>query len=62
MPEKRVTTFRIDDDLWEGMQTVWQRDGVQPSEQVRRGLRMYLEDKGVIAKADRRRAVTRRRP
>jgi hypothetical protein len=58
---RRVATFRLDDDLLEGMQVIWERDGVQPSEQVRRALRAWLESKDVKMKAAPRRASTRRR-
>jgi len=61
MPRRIVTTFRLDGDLIDGLQEVWQRDGVQPSEQVRRAIRAWLDAKGV-RKADRRRAPTRKRP
>jgi hypothetical protein len=60
-PVRRVSTFRLDDDLLEGMQVIWERDGVQPSEQVRRALRAWLESKGIKMKATPRRAPTRRR-
>ena len=49
-PSRRVAAFRLDEDLIEGLDKVWQRDAVQPSEQVRRALRQWLEGKGVIAK------------
>jgi hypothetical protein len=62
MPERRVTTYRIDEDLLAGLQEVWIRDGVQPSEQVRRAIRAWLEAKGVQMKADRKRASPRKRP
>jgi metal-responsive CopG/Arc/MetJ family transcriptional regulator len=60
MPERRVTTFRIDEDLLQGLQAVWERDGVQPSEQVRRAIRAWLEAKGAI-KPERKRAATHKR-
>ena len=62
MTPRRVSTFRIDDELIDGLRQVWERDGVPPSEQVRRAIRMWLESKGVIKKAERKRAVTRSRP
>ena len=61
MTPRRVTTFRIDDELIDGLRTVWDRDGIQPSEQVRRAIRAWLESKGVRLKTQRRRAVTRKR-
>ena len=59
---RRVTTFRIDDELMEGMQLVWERDGVAVSEQVRRAIRAWLEAKGVNVKSkEGKRAATRKR-
>ena len=55
-PAKRVTAFRIDDDLLEGMQLLQQRDGIPFSEQIRRALRPWLEAKGVL-KVKRKRAT-----
>lgn len=60
-PTRKIATFRLDDDLLAGMKAVSARDGVQPSEQTRRAIRMWLEAKGVL-KAERKRADTRRRP
>ncbi len=60
-PTRRNTTIRLDDDLFEGMQHVWERDGIQPSEQIRRALRAWLESKGVNVKTAPRRAQTRRK-
>ena len=60
-PTRRNTTMRLDDELYEGMQTVWQRDGINPSEQMRRALRAWLESKGVRFKTERPRAATRKR-
>jgi hypothetical protein len=59
-PERKVTTFRIDEDLMEAMQRLQARDGIPLSEQIRRALRPWLEEKGVI-KAERKRASTRKR-
>ena len=61
MAPKKITTFRIDEDLLEGLREVWERDGVPAPEQVRRAIRTWLESKGVIKKAERKRAVTRSR-
>jgi predicted transcriptional regulator len=60
-PTRRNTTIRLDDELYAGMQQIWERDGIQPSEQMRRALRAWLESKGVKLKAERPRAVTRKR-
>ena len=61
-PIRKTYTFRIDDDLMIGLQTVWERDGVQVPEQIRRAIRAWLESKRVTSeKTDRKRASTRKR-
>lgn len=64
MPERRITTFRLEDDLWTALQTVKERDGVPIGEQIRRGIKLWLDTKGVrvAGKTGRKRAATRRRP
>ena len=57
-----MATFRIDTDLLDGLQDVWKRDGIAPSEQVRRAIGAWLEAKGASVKTERKRAVTRKRP
>jgi hypothetical protein len=59
-PTRRIATFRLDDDLLAGLKAVEERDGVPPSEQARRAIRMWLEAKGVL-KALRKRSDTRKR-
>jgi hypothetical protein len=60
-PIRKNTTVRLDDELYDGMQDVWSREGIQPSEQMRRALRQWLESKGVKLKAAPRRGQTRRK-
>jgi hypothetical protein len=60
MTPKRVSAFRIEDELLDGMRALWERDGVQPAEQVRRAIRAYLDTKGVKVKAQS--AVRGKRP
>jgi acyl-CoA thioesterase FadM len=36
MTPRRVTTFRIDEEVLDAMQVVFERDAVQPAEQARR--------------------------
>ena len=48
MPHLRLTSVRLDEDLLDAMARLFERDGIQKSEQVRRGLRQFLEAKGVI--------------
>lgn len=58
--ERKVSTFRLDDDLLEGMRVVEERDGVLPSEQARRAIRMWLESKGIDVAAFKRKAGTKK--
>jgi predicted DNA-binding protein len=59
---RKQTAFRIEPEILNGLQVVKERDGVPLAEQVRRALRAWLEEKGVsVTKAERKRAVTRRR-
>jgi len=60
-PTRKIITFRLDDDLLEGLKAVQERDGVLPSEQARRAIRTWLEAKGVL-KPGRKRGATRHRP
>ena len=57
------TAFRIDPEILDGLHAVKDRDGIPRSEQVRRALRAWLEEKGIsVTKTERKRAVTRKRP
>ena len=58
MTPRRRYSFWIDDQQAEGLKFVKERDGVLESEQIRRAINRWLEDKGVI-KAERQRAVPR---
>jgi hypothetical protein len=49
--QRRVATFRLDEDLRDGLEAVWQREGIPPSEQVRRAIREWLKSKGIKTKA-----------
>jgi Arc/MetJ-type ribon-helix-helix transcriptional regulator len=57
---RRLYNFRIDAELDEGLKLVKERDGISESEQIRRAVREWLENKGVM-KAERKRAATRKR-
>ena len=61
MTPQRITTLRIDEEIWSSLEMIRERDGVPISEQVRRALRPWLESKGVKIKAAPRRATTRRK-
>jgi hypothetical protein len=58
---KKLYTFAIDPDLAEALKLVKAKEGVPESEQIRRALRTWFKRKGVL-KAERKRAVTRKRP
>jgi hypothetical protein len=60
--QRKLAAFRLDDDLLKGLQIVYDRDGVLPSEQVRRAVRAWLEAKGILEpNSGRKRAAVRRR-
>ena len=59
---KRTITFRIDDDLFAQMEALWERDGINASEQIRRALRTWLKSKGVTKSAKARAPLQARRP
>jgi hypothetical protein len=50
----------IDRAQLEGLREVKDRDGIPPAEQIRRGIDLWLAEKGV-KRAERRRALTRKR-
>ena len=60
-PRKRYS-FWIDEVQADGLKQVKERDGVLESEQIRRAINQWLEQKGVRAKTDRKHAATRKRP
>jgi hypothetical protein len=57
---KKYYTFMIDSDLADALKRTKEADGVPEGEQVRRALRDWFERRGTL-KAERKRAVTRRR-
>ena len=61
MTRRKMRNFRIDPELEDGLRAIRERDGIADSEQIRRGIRLWLESKGVTVKAERKRAVTRKR-
>lgn len=60
MSPKRSATFRIDDELLEQLDAIRKAEGIPVSEQVRRGILLWLNAKGGT-RAERKRAVTRKR-
>lgn len=47
MTPRRKYSFYIDDEQAEGLKAVKDRDGVLESEQIRRAINRWLEEKGV---------------
>jgi hypothetical protein len=61
MTPKKTFTFAIPEEMKEALRAIRERDGIAEAEQIRRGVQMWLESRGVKAKATSRRAVTRRK-
>lgn len=61
MTPKKTFTFAISDELKAGLTEVRERDGISEAEQIRRGIQMWLESKGVMQRAERKRVAARRR-
>lgn len=59
---RALFTFPIDTELRAALRSIKSKDGIPEAEQIRRGIRMWLESKETIEKAERKRAATRRRP
>jgi hypothetical protein len=49
----KVLNFRPDSDTFDAMTSLRERDGVPFSEQIRRALRAWLEEKKVMSRASR---------
>lgn len=47
---KKQTAFRIDPEIMDGLQQIKERDGIPISEQVRRALAAWLDQKGAAKK------------
>jgi hypothetical protein len=60
---KKLYSFKIDPEVAKALKTVKERDGIGESEQIRRGIRLWLREQGidVTAKSAKRRAGTRRK-
>jgi hypothetical protein len=62
MTVKRPYNVKIDPELIEALRTIKACDGITESEQIRRGIRLWLKSKGVRLEAERKRVATHRRP
>lgn len=49
MSPNRLASFRLDETLLDGLRAVTERDGIPQTEQVRRALRAWLEERGVLS-------------
>jgi hypothetical protein len=47
MPQRSRYNFWIDKKLKEGLQSIYDRDGILPSEQIRRAIKDWLVKKGL---------------
>lgn len=64
MSPKKLYSFKIDSEVAEALKTIKARDGIGESEQIRRGIDLWLKTKGVKvikAKTERKRPVSRKR-
>ena len=59
MAVRKLTNFRIDPDLADGLKLVKERDGIPEGEQIRRAVRAWLESKDAI-KSPRERSMQRK--
>jgi hypothetical protein len=61
---KKPYTLKIDVELLDAVRAIKEAQGIPESEQIRRGIVMWLASQGVTVtkKTGRKRAVTRRRP
>jgi hypothetical protein len=60
MTPRRRYSFWIDDEQSEGLKRVKERDGVLESEQIRRAINAWLNQKGVSVNTARKRPSTRK--
>lgn len=56
---EKILTFRPDTDVFRAMTALRDRDGVPFAEQIRRGLRLYLEKRQLLEKQPKRRTGAR---
>jgi hypothetical protein len=59
-PKSMVLAIRVSETMLADLQSIQTLDGIPISEQVRRGIRLWLQTKE--SKTDRKRATTRKRP
>ena len=62
MSPKEATALRLDAALLEAMRAVKETEGIPVTTQIELAVRGWLKKRGVVVKAERKRAVTRKRP
>ena len=60
MADRKRVNFYLDANLGAGLKAIKERDGVSEAEQIRRGIKMYLESKGYRVKPVRKGAKRKR--
>lgn len=58
---KRPYNVKLDPELIDALRLIKEREGIAESEQIRRGIRLWLKQKKVTVQAPRPRARTRSR-
>jgi len=61
VPSRSRYNFWIDDQQRDALRFLKERDGILESEQIRRAIDLWLAEKGVKPKTERKRAATRPR-
>ena len=56
----RMHSFYLDPELTDGLQAIRDRDGILPSEQVRRAIAMWLKAKGYKQPRQRKRGKAKK--
>ena len=61
MARRPIYNFVLDQDLLDALRAIKQRDGISESEQIRRGIRLWLKTKGVKVAPERAGTPARRK-
>lgn len=62
MTPLRQQNFRLEEEILEALEQIRERDGIPVTEQVRRALKVWIAEKGVTLKTERKRVAPRKRP
>jgi hypothetical protein len=61
MTPLRQQNFRLEEEILYALQQIRERDGIPVTEQVRRALKVWIAEKGITLKTERKRPASRRR-